>query len=62
MTPDPPVSGLIRLNFPQNNIKLVSRVLCTQVFRRSFQPFGCSRRLLRDVPGHQPIVLYNSGF
>jgi len=44
MTPDPPVSGLIRLNFSQNDIKLVSRVLGTQVFRRSFQPFGCSRR------------------
>jgi len=50
MTPDSPVGGLIRLDFSQNNIKLVSRVFGKQVLCRSFQPFGCSRRLYTMYP------------
>ena len=45
MTPDSPVCGLVRLNFSQDDIKVVSRVFGTQVLRRPFQPFGRSRRL-----------------
>jgi len=55
MTPDSPVSGLIRLNFSQDNIKLVSRVFGTQVVRRSFQPFGCSRRLCKTYMVINPV-------
>jgi hypothetical protein len=57
MTPDSPVGRFIRLNFSQDNIKLVSRVFGTQVLRRSFQPFGCSRRLC-TTSDRQSMILY----
>jgi hypothetical protein len=57
MTPDSPVGRFIGLNFSQDNIKLVSRVFGTQVLRRSFQPFGCSRRLC-TTSDRQSMILY----
>jgi len=36
MTPDSPVGRFVRLDFSQDDIKLVSRVFGTQVLRRQF--------------------------
>ena len=61
MTPDSPVSGFIRLDFSQNDIKLVSGVFGTQVLRRSSQPLRRSGRLAGISAGCQPDEPYEVG-
>lgn len=48
VTSDSPVCGLIRPNFSQDDIKLVSRVFGTQQLCRPFQPLGCCSGLCKN--------------